>query len=267
MKMKQISQILGLVIWFATVHTSLGFYNPSTGKWLSRDPIGETGGANVSGFAGNSPVEAIDILGRDFIAVGSTLIKQHGLGNWPLHYEHFSLEYYEEACPCTEEGAKFDQKSVPTAAKRIDAVDGGVDLHTFGHYTTYHNPRTGHWTQWSYERISYINRGAAVDVPERMIVIYSDTPRKDAKAKWNSIITAADTYKYAENKYPLGKTLDKWPNSRYGYYGNNSNTLIYHLTSVIGRDPDVVGGRHPGNRQPVAVVSPGYTVEYDPNQN
>lgn len=43
MKMKQISQVLGLVIWLATVQTSLGFYNPSTGKWLSRDPIGENG--------------------------------------------------------------------------------------------------------------------------------------------------------------------------------------------------------------------------------
>lgn len=40
------------------------FYNPSTGRWLSRDPIGEAGGANLYAFARNDGVNYIDLLGE-----------------------------------------------------------------------------------------------------------------------------------------------------------------------------------------------------------
>jgi RHS repeat-associated protein len=39
------------------------YYNPSTGRWINRDPIGEEGGENVFNFVGNSPVNATDVLG------------------------------------------------------------------------------------------------------------------------------------------------------------------------------------------------------------
>ncbi len=39
------------------------YYNPSTGRWLSRDPIGERGGLGVYLFVGNSPIRAVDMLG------------------------------------------------------------------------------------------------------------------------------------------------------------------------------------------------------------
>ena len=38
-------------------------YDPETGRWLSRDPIGEAGGINLYGYVGNSPVNLIDLLG------------------------------------------------------------------------------------------------------------------------------------------------------------------------------------------------------------
>lgn len=41
----------------------LRFYNPETGRWLSRDPIGENGGVNLYGYVGNGPVNAVDPLG------------------------------------------------------------------------------------------------------------------------------------------------------------------------------------------------------------
>ena len=40
------------------------FYNPSTGRWLNRDPIEEGGGNNLYSFAGNRPVMAFDVDGR-----------------------------------------------------------------------------------------------------------------------------------------------------------------------------------------------------------
>ena len=38
-------------------------YDPDLGRWLSRDPIGETGGINLYGYVGNNPVNATDPLG------------------------------------------------------------------------------------------------------------------------------------------------------------------------------------------------------------
>jgi RHS repeat-associated protein len=38
-------------------------YNPELGRWLNRDPIGETGGLNLYGFVENDPVNWWDLLG------------------------------------------------------------------------------------------------------------------------------------------------------------------------------------------------------------
>jgi RHS repeat-associated protein len=42
------------------------WYDPLTGRWPSRDPIGEEGGVNLYGFVGNNGVEKVDVLGRQF---------------------------------------------------------------------------------------------------------------------------------------------------------------------------------------------------------
>jgi RHS repeat-associated protein len=39
------------------------YYNASSGRWLSRDPMGEQGGVNLYGFVGNNGVNAVDLLG------------------------------------------------------------------------------------------------------------------------------------------------------------------------------------------------------------
>jgi uncharacterized protein RhaS with RHS repeats len=39
-------------------------YNPSTGRWLNRDPIGERGGVNLYALVGNDPLGEIDVLGH-----------------------------------------------------------------------------------------------------------------------------------------------------------------------------------------------------------
>jgi RHS repeat-associated protein len=42
------------------------YYDPTTGRWPSRDPIGERGGLNLYGFAGNSGLNEWDYLGLSF---------------------------------------------------------------------------------------------------------------------------------------------------------------------------------------------------------
>jgi len=39
------------------------FYNPTTGRWLSRDPLAERGGKSLYGFVGNDTVNETDMLG------------------------------------------------------------------------------------------------------------------------------------------------------------------------------------------------------------
>ncbi|MDD4350538.1 MAG: RHS repeat-associated core domain-containing protein, partial [Opitutales bacterium] len=39
------------------------YYDPSTGRWLNRDPIEESGGLNLYGFVGNDAVNRWDLLG------------------------------------------------------------------------------------------------------------------------------------------------------------------------------------------------------------
>jgi RHS repeat-associated protein len=40
------------------------YYDPLTGRWSSRDPIGERGGMNLYGFINNNPTNLIDVLGE-----------------------------------------------------------------------------------------------------------------------------------------------------------------------------------------------------------
>lgn len=39
------------------------YYDPVTGRWASKDPIGEEGGVNLYGFVGNDGLAWIDVLG------------------------------------------------------------------------------------------------------------------------------------------------------------------------------------------------------------
>src|SRR6266511_3345112 len=48
---------------FRTATSGFRYYNPSTGRWLSRDPIEELGGRNVYGFWENDLNNNVDALG------------------------------------------------------------------------------------------------------------------------------------------------------------------------------------------------------------
>jgi len=64
MRLKLMTRLLllaGLLIGFAPV--AQAFYNPSTGRWLSRDPIEERGGVNLHGFVRNRSVDFVDADG------------------------------------------------------------------------------------------------------------------------------------------------------------------------------------------------------------
>ena len=87
--------IIGLL--FATlVANANAFYNPGTGRWLSRDPIDkdEGGSLNSYSFCASSPIDVVDPLGAKILtydelagmipssrpAMGAPLIRC----TWPL---------------------------------------------------------------------------------------------------------------------------------------------------------------------------------------
>ncbi len=64
MKTKQVLVLTLLLLGVSLAREAQAFYNPSTGRWLSRDPAQEEqGGANLYGFVANDPVRFIDVLG------------------------------------------------------------------------------------------------------------------------------------------------------------------------------------------------------------
>ena len=55
---------MALLVWLAfSTPEAQAFYNPQTGRWLSRDPVGESGALNVNIFINNAPTHRIDYLG------------------------------------------------------------------------------------------------------------------------------------------------------------------------------------------------------------
>ena len=61
------------------------YYDPSTGRWKTRDPIGEDGGPNLYGFNENNPVDHFDMLGMWHATVHNGLTwgyahETHGFG-------------------------------------------------------------------------------------------------------------------------------------------------------------------------------------------
>ncbi len=63
--MKTVTKLIPALLALLFQYPAQAFYNPSTGRWINRDPIGEDGGANLSGFAYNNPASLIDGRGDD----------------------------------------------------------------------------------------------------------------------------------------------------------------------------------------------------------
>ena len=60
-------------------------YNASLGRFINRDPIQESGGANLFAYVGNRPVSAVDPLGlQEGTAIGLTLAPETGGVSIPL---------------------------------------------------------------------------------------------------------------------------------------------------------------------------------------
>ncbi|MEM7773687.1 MAG: RHS repeat-associated core domain-containing protein [Cyanobacteria bacterium P01_A01_bin.37] len=238
------------------------YYDPVTGRWPSRDPIQEDGGLNLYGFVGNDAANAWDYLGQDFIAVGDRPVDgAHGLpGFW-----HMSIDFFTESSPyCTNQGHRFfrsasggrnRRRGIPSSASHSESVEL---LNTTGEFGRRRGKRNL-WSTVSVSRIEYDNLRA-----QDWIVIYSDADNGSGSAAnaWQRILNEAASYQYAEhNLLPvtLASTLSNWPNFKYGYSGNNSNTFAREMARVVGGNADDIPRQHIGAQSPSPVTDRGPT--------
>ena len=55
-----------LLLWLSA-SPAHAFYNPTTGRWLSRDPLQEGGGANIYEYCKDEPVSRVDYVGLEYL--------------------------------------------------------------------------------------------------------------------------------------------------------------------------------------------------------
>ena len=65
------------------------YYDPGTGRFLNRDPIGYVGGVNVYGYVANSPLSRIDPLGT----VAWREVPTTADEGWPRLYHHACIDF------------------------------------------------------------------------------------------------------------------------------------------------------------------------------
>jgi hypothetical protein len=105
--------LCALALWLLTVQSAHCYYNPTTGRWISRDPVAEKGGMNTSSFVANDPVAKVDLLGLTGSGAGclccecavamvvEEVITQepHPIGHYPSSYFRIGiyLDYIQRA--------------------------------------------------------------------------------------------------------------------------------------------------------------------------
>lgn len=144
------------------------FFDPETGRWISRDPIEEEGGPNLYGFVGNDGVNTWDYLGLQFPGVpsGVTNVEAWARGNSIAPPEPLPPYPHEASCDVVGEisydGFIFSPTNSIQVPTEIDItisvaghshVTGGIDdgevvtvgagTHNLGYINGQANVRSG----------------------------------------------------------------------------------------------------------------------------
>jgi RHS repeat-associated protein len=73
------------------------FYSADLGRWLNRDPIGESGGLNLYGFVGNRVINNIDSVGLDGKAYRFWGLSDKQINAWFEMFKEIYWEYIEKS--------------------------------------------------------------------------------------------------------------------------------------------------------------------------
>ena len=112
-----VTPTLALITWMLLPQTAHCFYNSSTGRWLSRDPIGERGGVNLYQFVRNSTVDRTDRLGLDINVITG-----------PVHCDLCGGKVYNSQKACCRQGkiiSRTETEEVMLTFRKANLPGGG----------------------------------------------------------------------------------------------------------------------------------------------
>lgn len=239
--MKRYSLII-LLLFTAFTNLASAYYDPSAGRWVSRDPIEEEGGVNLYGFVNNDGVNSSDYLGMDFIAAGSRPIAPPIgtlLGGKGGPANHLSIIYFKEdggGSSSVKIGDEFYSNSAPGGA----TIDKGIELTNNSGYGWRKKVKSGIGNA-----TRNVNVHQAISSVGPIDFAKDPSPKRfygvrtcANEAHWKKIVAAMDAYPYAEHNFTRGDPLKNWRRSRYDLppNGNNSNSFVRSILKDTGHD-------------------------------
>ncbi len=127
--------LIACLLWLACVPLAQAFYNPSTGRWLNRDPIEENGGINLYCFVQNNSIDEIDPIGLAGSAGGwlnSEIVNAINTARLQGMYRKESSKTFK-AAGRAEIGFKYGVIAIRASATASDAcVDASIYANFYG---------------------------------------------------------------------------------------------------------------------------------------
>jgi uncharacterized protein RhaS with RHS repeats len=186
---KLITAIISLCLFFCFLSDLFAFYEPTTGRWLNRDPMEEGGGINLYVFVENNSVNLVDPNGEiplDTIWDIGNIVYDIAVGD----YVSLTADLAALAVPYVPAGSsklvKFakidDVVSICSNAKKLKVEYKYVE-HRHKHFKLPKNYKGKKWISDTKSGAAQFNPGTTHDQAKQMINQALQAAKKQGKLK------------------------------------------------------------------------------------
>ena len=194
----------------ATVYYNYRHYEPVMGRWMARDPLFESAGANLIAFVGNDVLDYIDMFGLSL-----------GKSNWLTKRGHTHEELTKDSFPFHNEypgQCIFDKSSaildfLINANIRTDAEDATKDKQEYHYCTGLRKIREGNCDTWDYDGYKEAYKNTLSSLREQFDSDISASNKSNCKEALSVLGTMIHMW---QDYYSHGVTDDGWFNGDEG---------------------------------------------------
>ena len=202
------------------VESGYRFYNPETGRWLNRDPVGEYGGLNTYGFVGNRPVGNFDVLGLE----------------WDVERNKESTADAKCDCGDTVDELAEEIKLDPSEFERwLQSADGlplpATSSTKMGSPREFKIPNEAHITQGESGSLGYDVSGWLMGRKDSLIKEYEK--RRYAVVDHTPGHASGQQKPAVQNVLMQNRNIYVWAHYGHGVFGHAGN-LLFNVNGVIG---------------------------------